>query len=69
MDHYEYRSRMVTNVEWQDDIIERTCNEWAKEGWEIFSLVCPQPSNYLTYRITARRSKEADYTPALVEEP
>jgi hypothetical protein len=41
---------MITNdgaTGWQQpDKIERTCNEWAAEGFEVFSVVCPQPSNY-----------------------
>lgn len=56
---YEFRSKMVTNNDhggWnQPDKIEQTCNEWAQEGWEVFSVVCPQPSYSLTYRLTARR--------------
>jgi hypothetical protein len=56
----EFRSKMVTVTanaafEGKSDTIERTCNEWAKEGWEVFSIVCPQPSNYSTYRLTAKR--------------
>jgi hypothetical protein len=54
---YEFRSRIVqAERDWgSDDAIEKACNEWAKEGWEVFSVVVPQPSNWTTYRLTARR--------------
>jgi len=59
----EFRSKMVTvsnaggwdGSEYLPDTIEKTCNEWAKEGWEVFSVVCPHPSNSSTYRLTAKR--------------
>jgi hypothetical protein len=52
---YEFISRQVQLTE--DDLgkIERTCNEWAKDGWEVFSVIVPQGSNYHTYRLTAKR--------------
>jgi hypothetical protein len=54
---FEFRSRKVTvNDEWQKpDLVEQTCNEWAAEGFEVFSVICPQPSNYNTFRLTAKR--------------
>ena len=57
-DHPEYRSRVVVLDDdgWgKPDPIERTCNEWAKEGFEVFSVVCPQPSKYHRFRLTAVR--------------
>jgi hypothetical protein len=55
---YEFRSRIVVNNvdSWtQPDKIQQACNEWAQDGWEVFSIVVPQPSNYLTYRLTAKK--------------
>lgn len=46
----EYRSRVV-----MENRIEETCNDWAKEGWEVFSVIVPNPDNYSTYRLTAKR--------------
>jgi len=37
------------------DKVEEICNEWAKEGWEVFSVICPDPRNYSTFRLTAKR--------------
>jgi hypothetical protein len=58
----EFRSKIVTVNDMDGfsndklgDMIQRTCNAWAKEGWEVFSVVCPQPENYSTYRLTAKR--------------
>lgn len=53
----EFRSKIVqTDGDWDSpDKIEKTCNEWAKEGFEVFSVICPQPSNYTKYRLTAVR--------------
>jgi hypothetical protein len=54
VNHPEYRSRTVSvHKDWGVDELETTCNEWAKEGFEVFSVICPQPSNYHTFRITA----------------
>jgi hypothetical protein len=56
--NYEYRSRNVTETSssWSGDkSVEKTCNEWAQEGWEVFSVIVPQPSNHSTFRLTARR--------------
>lgn len=69
MSHPEYRSRRVTLNEsdgWgKPDAIERTCNEWAAEGFEVFSVVCPQPSNYHTFRLTAVRYPSNTTKPAV----
>ncbi len=56
----EFRSKLVDSEnEWaKPDLIERTCNEWAAEGWEVFSVVVPQGSNYHRYRITAKRTPQ-----------
>jgi hypothetical protein len=58
----EFRSQIVTvneNDQYSNDklgdTIQRTCNAWAKEGWEVFSVIVPQPSNWSTYRLTAKR--------------
>jgi hypothetical protein len=57
---YEFKSHMVTvNRDWGSDELEETCNEWAKEGWEVFSVVCPQPSNWSRYRLTAKRTLQS----------
>lgn len=59
MIEYEFRSKSVTLNEhegWnKPDKIEQTCNDWAKEGFEVFSVIVPQGSNYNTYRLTAKR--------------
>lgn len=56
MIQYEYKSKIVRAEEYAEkDKIEETCNAWALAGWEIFSVVVPQSSNYYTYRLTARR--------------
>lgn len=60
MIEYEFRSKIVTvpEQEWDGkDKIADTCNDWAREGWEVFSVVVPQGSNYHTYRLTAKRQK------------
>jgi hypothetical protein len=50
----EFRSRLVTNDGWANpDDIEKACNEWAAEGWEVFSVVCVIGA---MYRLTARRT-------------
>ena len=58
----EFRSQIVTvrdsdqySIDKQGDTIQRVCNNWAKEGWEVFSVVCPDSDNYSTYRLTAKR--------------
>jgi hypothetical protein len=60
MTRYEYKSKLVTvsHDVWghKADELEQACNTWAQEGWEVFSIICPQPSNWFTYRVTARRA-------------
>lgn len=71
MARYEFRSKLVTvndsdkkvgNLWVKCDAVEDTCNEWAEDGFIVFSVVCPQPSNYYTYRLTAKRDKEEPVT-------
>jgi hypothetical protein len=58
---YEFRSQKVNIEDWHtEDIIQKTCNEWAAEGFIVFSIVCPQPSNYHTFRLTAKRRLVTD---------
>jgi hypothetical protein len=57
---FEFRSRLV-DAGPAGDGVEKTCNEWAAEGWEVFSVVVPQSSNYSRYRLTARRSLVPDH--------
>lgn len=64
VERYEYKSRML-NTCGSSSMIENECNKWAKEGWEVFSVICPNPSNYDDYRLTARRNKETDWTPGM----
>ena len=52
---YEYRSRRIENDDWDKENLEKTCNDWADEGWEVFSILCPNPRNYSTFQVTARR--------------
>jgi hypothetical protein len=63
MARYTFKSSDVESY-----AIERTCNKWAEEGFVVFSVVCPDPENYITFRITARRDNEADYRPRMFEE-
>ena len=62
MKSVEYRSRLVTLRTEYEDKIEKTCNEWLAEGFEVFSIVVPNPSNYSTYRLTARRIPQGSLT-------
>lgn len=65
MARYEFRSRIVQTQadNWgQPDNVEKICNEWAEQGFIVFSVVVPQGSNYLTYRLTAKRDKEEAFT-------
>lgn len=56
---YEYQSKKVTVADYsefgQPDTLAKTCNAWADEGWEVFSILCPDPHNYSTFRVTAKR--------------
>jgi hypothetical protein len=54
---YEYRSKQVRDDREYDEVdkIATTCNAWADEGWEVFSILCPDPRNYDTFRLTAKR--------------
>ena len=70
MREYEFKSGEVHNSRnevhiegrgWVTiDKIEETCNAWAEDGWEVFSIVCPNPSNYSTFRLTAKRKLRPD---------
>jgi len=51
-----FRSELVRAVEGGDyDPIQKTCNEWAKDGWEVFSVVGSGNS----YRLTAKRDLDS----------
>lgn len=62
---WEYRSWLVdasasystrSGNEWESpDQIEKLCNKWGAEGWEIISVVVPDHRNHSTYRVTAKR--------------
>ena len=58
----ELRSRLVTvKDEWQQvDDIEKTCNAGAADGFEVFSVLCPRPANYNTFRLTAVKRPSID---------
>ena len=65
MKSVEYRSRLVTFLNEghsDEDKIEKTCNAWLAEGFEVFSIIVPNPSNYSTYRLTARRIPQGSST-------
>ena len=68
MARYEYRSRLVTAYDGEGNVIERVCNLWAHEGFFVFSVVCPNPSNYHTYQLTSRCDNEAGVTPAMFKD-
>lgn len=76
MAEYEFRSKLVTvgdshkkigDIWVKQDAVENTCNEWAEEGFIVFSIVCPDHANYSTYRLTAKRHKESADTPKMFE--
>ena len=72
MARYEYRSRDVRECDNEFlgcyRAVEKTCNAWAAEGFVVFSVICPNPSNYSVFRLTARRDLEQGVTPKMFQE-
>ena len=57
MRFFEYRSKKIRNDDhdFHESRLERTLNEWGKEGWEVISVVVPDHHNYDTFVATAKR--------------
>ncbi len=71
MARFEFRSRNIECDRYaygDDDKLQRLCNDWAADGFVVFSIVCPDPRNYLVFRVTARKDNEASFTPPMFEE-
>lgn len=74
MAEYEFRSRIIKespdeysyNYDYRQ--IEKTCDEWAEEGFIVFS-VAPMTNkdvnNRSVVRLTAKRHREAATTPEM----
>ena len=63
---WEYKSFGLTNESYWSgghryDKLEVKLNELGAGGWEVFSVIIPDPQNYSTYRITAKRRTGAKY--------
>ncbi len=63
MRFFEYRTAKIYTDEYNDEKLQKTLNEWGKEGWEVLSVIVPQPSNWTTFVATAKREIIAQRTP------
>lgn len=62
-DTWEYRTEVFHIEDHQSDFnynnpktgMSQKLDVWGKEGWEVISVVCPQPSNYTKFRVFAKR--------------
>jgi hypothetical protein len=52
---YEFVSKTVVEDHGALHTVEKACNALAQEGFEVFSVLCPDPDNYSTFKLTAKR--------------
>ena len=48
------------------DPVEHVCNNMAKDGFEVFSVIVIDDDGDTHYRVTGRRDREATFTPPIV---
>ncbi len=54
MRFFEYITKKVENDDGSGRL-QKTLTEWGKEGWEVISVIVPNPDNHSTFAITAKR--------------
>ena len=69
---WEYRTARVQDEEtvWWDDTkkksvygnkLDKLLKDWGDDGWEVITCAVPDPRNYKTYKIIAKRRTGSKY--------
>jgi hypothetical protein len=69
---WEYRTATVEDIEtcWYDVNQKKTVagnklshllTEWGNDGWEVITCAVPDPRNYSTYKVIAKRKTGSKY--------
>jgi len=58
-EHTEEDGWVEQNQKW----FEKLLNRWGKEGWDVISVIAPDPRYPSTFRVTAKREVLSQRTP------